>query len=109
MKRTRTLIEQKLQQDGFILTSKWYCGKHSEKTFYYTYQKELDRGYSYLIHLNYKRNKIVKYGIPNVNLGFVSEETLNYLHDLFLKLREYVEEVKEFANPIPKELLESVE
>lgn len=108
MKRKTTFIEKKLIENGFILTSKTYGGKHSEKTFLYVYSKELD-DYDELVMLDKKRNKVLKYAISNVDLSLVDKETMVLLHHAFLDLKEFIGSLTMVEEPIPEELLESVE
>lgn len=107
MKRTRTLIEQKLQQDGWYLTGKTYIGKHSDKTQHYTYEKFI-KEHLHIILLNNKRDKVVNCGIVSQE-DIVNEQTLELHKSLYIDLETYCKGLEEITKPIPKELLESVE
>lgn len=108
MKRKTTDLETRLIKDEWYLESKRYSGKHSEKTKCYVYRKTIE-GNNNVIILDKKRNKIVKYGIDNINIDFVDKETLYYVHKAYLELKEYVQTLTPLDEPIPNELLESVE
>lgn len=109
MKRKTTELEKLLIASGFKLTSKFYTGKNSDKTYCYLYQKQMDRDVTYNIALDYKREKVVKYGIPNIALDFLDDEKLKHLHLMFLSLRNFVEGLK-YVNEEPRaDLLESEE
>lgn len=106
MKRKTTNLEQRLINDGWCLSLKRYTGKHSQKTFCYEYSKNID-DQEHIIVLNPKRTNVVKFGIANVHIDFVSKETLANIHQLYLELKEFVETLK---TPEPREdLLESDE
>lgn len=109
MKRKTTALEEILIKSGFKLTSKFYTGNKSEKTYCYLYQKEMDQQITYNICLNYKREQVIKFGIPNITLGFLDDEELKHIHIMFISLRNFVEGVK-YINELPREdLLESQE
>lgn len=108
MTRKVTEIERRLINDGWYLVSKEYSGKKSEKTLRYKYFKVI-KDKRNIIFLDKSRNQVIKYGIETPNIEFLDKEELKELHQDFLDLREFVEEVKLGVEPIPQELLESVE
>ena len=55
MKRTTTILEQKLIANGWYLAAKTYWGKKSEKTFCYEYQKQDETRHVQVIKLNSKK------------------------------------------------------
>ena len=96
MKRQVTELEQKLISDGWYLTNKRYMGKHSEKILCYEYNKTSDlrndnKVYDLFIHLDQKRSQIVKYGIKNLSIDYMSDDELMLVRFLFLELRHFVE------------------
>ena len=105
MKRTTTILEQKLIANGWYLAAKTYWGKKSEKTFCYEYQKQDETRHVQVIKLNSKRNKIVQYGIANVNFPYLSQIELDGLHIAFFSLRDFVD----FITKEEPHTLESVE
>lgn len=109
MERKTTALEQTLIKSEFKLTSKFYMGKKSNKTYCYLYQKEMDRGIIYNICLDYKREKVIKYGIPDIAIGFLDEEKLKYVHTMFLALRNFVEGLEILNEPVMDYLMESEE
>ena len=74
MKRKITELEENLIKNGWVLTEKHYEGKHSERTWFYEYYKNIPStnehdSFGAIIYLNPKRDKIVNYGIFNpINL-----------------------------------------
>lgn len=95
MKRNVTELEQKLIEDGWYLALKRYHGKKAEKTLCYEYHKTADlrhedTKFDQFIRLDTKRNEVVKYGIANVNLEELDNETLTFVHALFIILRDNV-------------------
>lgn len=93
MKRTTTILEQKLIACGWYLAAKTYWGKKSEKTLCYEYHKQDESKHKLVIKLNQKRHKIVQYGIANVNFPYLSQIELDGLHIAFFSLRDFVDEI----------------
>ena len=96
MKRKITSLEQKLINDGWLLTIKHYTGKHSEKILHYEYHKTSDlrndnKTYDLFINLDQKRAQVVKYGIANLFIEKMGNDELMVVRFLFLELRHYVE------------------
>lgn len=115
MKRKVTNLEKRLIADGYKLTLKRYTGKHQDKILWYEYTKT---NTDLVIRLNPKRDKVVTFGIANLNIIFVNGPLLEIIHERFFQLKEYVEKlekgVKEFdevilETEIPAKLLESEE
>ena len=95
MKRNVTELEQKLINDGWHLTLKRYHGKNAEKTLCYEYHKTADlrheeQTFNQFIRLDTKRTKITKFGIENLNLETLDDETMLFLRGLFISLRDRV-------------------
>lgn len=104
MKRKITDLEQKLIENGWQLTNKHYTGKHSEKILCYEYHKTSDlrndnKVYDLFINLDQKRSQIVKYGIKNLSIDYMSEEELLIVRFLFLELRHFVEKLTKKEEP----------
>lgn len=91
MKRTTTILEQKLIANGWYLAGKSYWGKKSEKTFCYEYHKQDETRQTLIIKLDRKREKIIRYGIANVNFPYLSQIELDGLHMAFFSLRDFVD------------------
>ena len=108
MKRRITRLEQKLLDNGYELVLKRYWGKKSEKTLCYEYHKYNDLTFPYIIVLDKKRERVVKYGIGEVDVRFLEQDNLKELHTRFFELKEFVESGFP-EEEIPQELLESVE
>lgn len=109
MKRRITSLEEKLIENGYTLNLKRYTGKHCDKTLCYEYVK--DAGHTLVILLNYKRDKVIKFGVANVHIDLVDGEYMKALHNAFFDLKKFVGslEDKPIEFKIPPELLESVE
>lgn len=107
MKRKITDLEQKLINDGWILTTKYYTGKHSEKTLCYEYYKTMDlmgedKKYGAIIKLDQKRSQIVNFGIPNVSCDLLDDSALCEIRLAYHSLKFYVEKfTKEEKNLYP--------
>ena len=104
MKRKITDLEQKLINDGWCLAIKRYAGKHSEKTHSYEYHKIADLShdghkYEQIIVLSQKRDTVVKYGINNVQIGFLDSDELLFVRSLYLALKLYVERITTIEEP----------
>ena len=91
MKRTTTILEQKLIAGGWYLAQKSYWGKKSEKTLSYEYHKQDETKQLLVIRLDKKRNKVITYGIANINFPYLSAIELEGLHIAFYSLRDFVE------------------
>ena len=96
MKRKITELEQKLLDKGFVLESKSYWGKHSQRVHYYLYlgQVNVDNGFivTTQVVLNAKKNKIEEVNVDNVvaHDRFVYVETLKIYADLAVKVRDEI-------------------
>ena len=100
MKRKITNLEQELINSGWILTTKKYMGKHSNKIYCYEYHKTSDlrndnKTYDQIIMLNQKRTQIVDYGINNVYVDFLNDQQLCVLRFLHLELKHFVDRLIE--------------
>lgn len=100
MKRKITELEEKLIENGWYLSNKRYMGKHSEKILCYEYNKTSDlrndnKVYELFIRLDKKRSHVVKYGIKNLSIDYMSDDELMLVRFLFLELRHFVERLTE--------------
>ena len=93
MKRTTTILEQKLIACGWYLAVKTYWGKKSEKTLCYEYHKQDESKQKLVIKLDKKRNKVIQYGIANINFQYLTKIELEGLHLSFFQLRDFVDEI----------------
>lgn len=103
MKRRTTKLEERLINEGWYLELKRYCGKDSKNTLCYEYCKTADlkhdnKSFEQFIRLNKKRSHIVKYGIKNLVLGELNEETMTFVRELYLVLKENVRRFVEGDN-----------
>ena len=98
MKRKITKIEEQLITDGWYLVLKRYSGNHSEKSLSYEYHKIIN-GHQHIITLNKKRDEIVKFGIGGIQVELLDREILKALHNEYLDLKIYVEELKCYGQP----------
>lgn len=89
MKRKTTKLEGKLIENGYILSFKNYQGKHSEKTLSYTYLKG-----EMFIELDQKREKIINYGLLNVNFPSFTLLELDTLTEDFDNLDTFVKNLQ---------------
>jgi hypothetical protein len=71
MKRKTTQLEKRLLDNGYYLSHKSYSGRKSEKTLSYTYVKE-----NKFIRLDYKREKVITYGLTNYHAMELTEMEL---------------------------------
>lgn len=109
MKRRITELEEKLLKDNWQLVLKRYGGKRSEKTKSYEYHKDL-QGFCHIIVLDKTRENIIKYGIGEIFIKYLTEEEHLKLRKLFLDLKVYVETLKCETIKVEEPLdLESVE
>ena len=88
MRRKTTELEQQLIKDNFKLTNKRYRGNHSEKVFYYEYQKCNE-----VIRLDRTRTKVIQVGIKNVDIELLSDIELEHLRINFWNLKNYAKEL----------------
>ena len=99
MERKITELEQKLLDDGWVLTEKHYTGNHSEKTEFYDYRKnvpyEKDLGFDAIIRIDSKRTKILNIGIPNVYIDNLTREKHEELVCRYRFLQDYVKKIVE--------------
>ena len=105
MKRTTTILEQKLIANGWYLASKAYWGKRSDKTSYYEYQKQDNAKQKLVIRLDKKRTKVIQYGIADIHCPYLTRIELEGLHMAFFTLRDFVD----FITKEEELTLESVE
>ena len=114
MKRKTTNLENKLITNGWYLESKDYIGKHSQKTYSYTYIKNIDYK-GELLHckvvLDSKRNKVLDTFIENMKQEYLSLTNLTFMHDLLSIVYEqvvgYEYDNKEIDDP--NEIVETLE
>ena len=69
MNRKITELERKLIRNGWLLTQKYYEGKHSERTWCYEYYKTMNCDgdlFGAIVIINPKRDTILDYGIHNI-------------------------------------------
>lgn len=99
MERKITELEQKLLDDGWVLTEKHYTGNHSEKTEFYDYRKnvpyEKDLGFDAIVRIDSKRTKIINVGIPNVYIDNLTREKHEELVYRYRFLQDYVKKIVE--------------
>ena len=98
MKRRITELEQKLINDGWILTSKSYTGRHSEKIESYDYTRVFNDALSF-IKLTPNRKNIIDFGFSN-GITIITSVTLG---KITAKLRELFNYVESIDNPPEKE------
>ena len=85
MRRKITDLEQELITHGYRLTHKVYDGKHSEKILSYVYCKD-DQS----VALDYKREKVIDFGLWNVNFNYLSKQDLITINQRFKRLNDFV-------------------
>ena len=71
MKRKITQLEQRLLDNGYYLSHKSYSGRKSEKTLSYTYVCQ-----NKFVRLDYKREKVITYGLLNYHAMELTEMEL---------------------------------
>jgi len=89
MERKQTDLEQRLIGNGYRLVGKQYCGRKSEKTAYYDYEKHTPSGIQF-VRLDSKREQVLATGIRNyfnerltrVEVEGIKITLLNIEHDI---------------------------
>jgi len=82
MKRKITELEQQLIEFGWKLVAKEYCGKNSEKTQNYVYEKKIgfvEYGiipFKAKVIIDYKREKIIRFTFENYDCQFIGFKDL---------------------------------
>ena len=85
MKRKITELEQKLLDNGWVLTSKEYCGNHSQFTKHYQYYKIIDLphfSYGVRVRLDKKRVKVLSYEVEE-QYDYISKKELDDYKQVF--------------------------
>ena len=109
MKRTSTLLEEKLIKKGFHLSYKTYKGKHSQFVEFYVYNGLLDN-YEVMIYLDRKREKVDHYTIKNVSQVYLGYENIQILENVYQELSSFVYSLSDdYSVEEQEEIVEVVE
>lgn len=93
MKRNVNDFEKRLLEKGWVLDSKKYYGKHSQRVLCYTYKKEFDSLFGKVFgYVDYRKcdNAILNIYVDNKLGGFVGGFELDGITTLLKKINDEV-------------------
>lgn len=103
MRRKETQLENNLNELGYKLSHKTYCGKKSEKVDEYIFLKQ--NGYTiYQVSIDRTREHINSYSFFNRSIALFNDNSIEELQEINNKFHEEMNLIYDFENKVAREL-----
>ena len=102
MRRKQTELEYNLNELGYKLSHKTYCGKKSEKVDEYIFLKQ--SGYTiYQVSINRTREHINSFSFVNRSIALFNDNSIEELQEINNKFHEEMNLIYDFENQVAKD------